>query len=169
MLESQRRHSHCPLPTRILADGCPCTLPGTTWVRMSTAGIRIPYRVRENKGILELSFQPLLGSTVFSFPIVGPNFSTPQKEATLSRLSSLTDTRVYSRGRRRRRRHPAAVAGPLCSCLLPSGCPQGARSTQGGPLACEGSGEGKHGAGRQSSPPLHAGPGNPTVLCCLWV
>lgn len=28
VLESQRRHSHCPLPTRILADGCLCTLPG---------------------------------------------------------------------------------------------------------------------------------------------
>lgn len=64
MLESQRRHSHCPLPTRILADGCSCTLTETIWARLSTPGSRIPYKARENEGILDLSFQPLLGSHI---------------------------------------------------------------------------------------------------------
>lgn len=98
MLESQRRHSHCPLPTRILADGCPCTFPGTTWARMSSPGSRIPYRARENEGILDLSFQPLLDSTLLSFPIVGPNFSHPKRKLPLDAFSSLKDTRVYFSG-----------------------------------------------------------------------
>lgn len=98
--------------------------------------------MRETKEILDLSFQPFRSSTVFSFrSIVGPNFSTPQRKLHLVAFSSLRDTRVYPRGRRRRRRHPTGMAGPLYSCLLPSGCLRGARSTQGGPLACEGSGE----------------------------
>lgn len=82
MLESQRRHSHCPLPTRILADGCSCTLTETIWARLSTPGSRIPYKARENEGILDLSFQPLLGSTIFLSLV--PTSPTPQKKATLS-------------------------------------------------------------------------------------
>lgn len=128
VLESQRRHSHCPLPTRILADGCLCTLSGTTWARMSTPGNRIPYGVRENEAILDLSFQPFRAAQSSPSRSLIPTSPTPKRKLPLVAFSSLT------REKRGRWRGAPCWYGRAFVQLArppPPGCLRGARSTQG--------------------------------------